>query len=83
MVFSRRARLDRRGPPPGGVALNLLGTLRPSGRPGILLNRLGASLACHASYLIAFTPFPVLERARAAAAAVALMRAAGLGSGRI
>lgn len=62
--------------------LNLLQSLPASGYPYTLLNLVGASLACYASYLIDFLPFVVLEGTWAVAAAVALGRAM-LGSGKV
>lgn len=41
--------------------LNLLGKISKDGLPYILLNIIGAGLACLASYLINYLPFVVLE----------------------
>lgn len=64
-----------------GVALLLLAfllsvfrLLRVEGYPYIVLNLVGASLACYSSYLIDFMPFVVLEGTWALVAGVALVR---------
>jgi hypothetical protein len=66
-----------------GVALLLLAfllnsghRLRVDGYPYLLMNLVGAALACYSSYLIDFFPFVVLEGTWAAVAAVALLRKA-------
>lgn len=64
-----------------GVALLLVGFLgnlfdfwSPHGLPYILLNLLGAGLACYASVLIGFVPFVILEAAWILVAGVGLVR---------
>lgn len=42
-------------------ALNLLKKLQPDSKAYLLLNIVGAGLACISSYLISFWPFVVLE----------------------
>jgi len=42
-------------------ALNLLNKIKTGDLSYIVLNILGAGLACYASYLIKYTPFIVLE----------------------
>ncbi len=54
--------------------LNVFRLLRVEGYPYIVLNLVGASLACYSSYLIDFMPFVVLEGTWAVVAAVALVR---------
>jgi hypothetical protein len=54
--------------------LNIARLMPAQGRPYMLANFLGASLACYSSYLIEFMPFVVLEGVWAAAALVALAR---------
>jgi hypothetical protein len=54
--------------------LNLGRGLRVDGYPYIVLNLIGASLACYSSYLIDFMPFVVLEGTWAVVAGVALGR---------
>jgi hypothetical protein len=64
-----------------GVALLLLAFLcnlfdvwSPHGLPYILLNVLGAGLACYASVLIGFVPFVILEATWTLVAVVGLVR---------
>jgi hypothetical protein len=59
--------------------LNLFKFLRSESYPYLILNLVGAALACYSSYLINFMPFVLLEGTWAAVAAVALARKA-LGS---
>ena len=54
--------------------LNVFRLLRVEGYPYIVLNLVGASLACYSSYLIDFMPFVVLEGTWAVVAGVALVR---------
>ncbi len=54
--------------------LNLFKRLRSDGYPYLLLNLVGAALACYSSYLISFMPFVVLEGTWAVVAAVQLAR---------
>ena len=54
--------------------LNLLKLQRADGYPYMLLNVVGAALACWSSWLIRFLPFVVLEGAWGAVAAIALAR---------
>ncbi len=55
-------------------ALNLLNIIRKEHRVYILLNLLGAGIACYASLLIDFIPFVILEASWALVALVALVR---------
>ena len=52
--------------------LNVFRLLRVEGYPYIVLNLVGASLACYSSYLIDFMPFVILEGTWALVAGVAL-----------
>jgi len=54
--------------------LNLFKLLRSDGYPYLLLNLVGAALACYSSYLISFMPFVILEGTWAVVAAVQLAR---------
>ena len=54
--------------------LNLFRYLRADGTPYLLLNFVGAALACLSSYLIDFLPFVLLEGPWSVVAAVALGR---------
>ena len=54
--------------------LNVARLMPAQGRPYMLANFLGASLACYSSYLIEFMPFVVLEGVWATVALVALVR---------
>jgi hypothetical protein len=54
--------------------LNVFRLLRMEGYPYIVLNLVGASLACYSSYLIDFMPFVVLEGTWAVVAGIALVR---------
>jgi hypothetical protein len=54
--------------------LNIARLMPAAGRPYLLANLLGASLACYSSYLIGFMPFVVLEGVWGAVALVALVR---------
>jgi hypothetical protein len=54
--------------------LNIARRMPAQGRPYMLANLLGASLACYSSYLIDFLPFVVLEGVWAAVALVVLVR---------
>jgi hypothetical protein len=54
--------------------LNIARAMRADGRPYMLANLVGASLACYSSYLIDFMPFVVLEGVWAAVALAALVR---------
>ena len=54
--------------------LNLLRFLRADDPLYLVLNLVGAALACLSSYLIDFRPFVLLERTWAVVAAVALWR---------
>ena len=60
----------------GAFVLNLLKLMRADGYAYVLLNFLGAVLACYSSYLIDFIPFIALEGVWALAAAFALARKA-------
>ncbi len=55
-------------------ALNLLNIIKKEHRVYILLNLLGAGIACYASLLIDFIPFVILEASWALVALVALVR---------
>jgi hypothetical protein len=55
-------------------ALNLLNIIKKENRVYILLNLLGAGIACYASVLIDFIPFVILEASWALVALVALLR---------
>jgi hypothetical protein len=54
--------------------LNLFSVIPKNGRLFLLLNLLGAALACYASVLISYTPFIILEGAWAFISAIALIR---------
>lgn len=54
--------------------LSLAGRLDPRGVPYLLMNLVGAGLACAASWLLPFWPFVVLEGTWAAVAAWGLGR---------
>ena len=54
--------------------LNLLRYLRADGPLYLVLNLVGAALACLSSYLIDFMPFVLLEGTWATVAAIALAR---------
>jgi hypothetical protein len=54
--------------------LNVFRLLRMEGYPYIVLNLVGASLACYSSCLIDFMPFVVLEGTWAVVAGIALVR---------
>lgn len=54
--------------------LNLFRVLRADGSPYMVLNLVGAALACYSSYLIDFMPFVVLEGTWGVVAGVALVR---------
>jgi len=54
--------------------LNLMKALRSDGWLYLIMNLVGASLACYSSYLIRFMPFVVLEGTWAGVAAIALAR---------
>ena len=54
--------------------LNMLKLQRADGYPYMLLNVIGAALACWSSWLIRFMPFVVLEGTWGVAAAIALVR---------
>jgi hypothetical protein len=54
--------------------LNLMKVLRSDAWLYLIMNVVGASLACYSSYLIRFTPFVVLEGTWAGVAALALAR---------
>jgi hypothetical protein len=58
----------------GAFALNLLRVAPADGRLYLVLNLVGASLACWSSVLIRFYPFVVLEGVWALVAAAALAR---------
>lgn len=62
--------------------LNLFGFL-PRGRGYAVMNLIGASLSCYASWMIPFIPFVVLEGAWAVVAGVALARAVARGGRRV
>jgi len=55
-------------------ALNLLNIIKKENQVYILLNLLGAGIACYASILIDFIPFVILEASWALVAFVALIR---------
>ncbi len=55
-------------------ALNLLNIIKKENMVYILLNLLGAGIACYASVLIDFIPFVILEASWALVAFVALVR---------
>jgi hypothetical protein len=59
---------------PLAFLLNVFRLLRVEGYPYIVLNLVGASLACYSSYLIDFMPFVVLEGTWAVVAGVAFVR---------
>jgi hypothetical protein len=54
--------------------LHLVKVLRSDGWLYLIMNLVGASLACYSSYLIRFMPFVVLEGTWAGVAALALVR---------
>ena len=54
-------------------ALNLLNKTSKGGRAYILMNVIGASLACYASYLINYLPFIILEGVWAIVSLIALL----------
>lgn len=54
--------------------LNLLGWMDRNSRGYLILNLVGAVLACVSSILITFIPFVILEAVWAAAALIGLMR---------
>lgn len=54
--------------------LNLFRVMSSEGAPYLLLNFLGAALACYSSYMIRFPPFVLLEFIWATAALVSLVR---------
>jgi hypothetical protein len=58
-----------------GFVLNGIGVLTARDRRYLLLNAVGAGLACWASVLLAFVPFVVLEGTWCLAAAAGLARA--------
>lgn len=60
--------------------LSLFKILRTDGNVYLLLNLVGAALACWSSYLIHFLPFVVLEGMWAIVAAIGLVRANFAGS---
>lgn len=62
--------------------LHLFKFMRPEGYVYLLLNFVGAALACYSSYLIDFPPFVLLEGTWALVACVALLRKALGGAGR-
>jgi hypothetical protein len=55
-------------------ALNLMNIVKKENRIYILMNLLGAGIACYASVLIDFIPFIILEASWALVALVALLR---------
>jgi hypothetical protein len=57
-------------------SLNVTGKLKSDGRTFLLLNFIGASLACVASFMISYLPFVILEGAWASVSLVALIRSA-------
>jgi hypothetical protein len=54
--------------------LNLVGVMGRDSRLYLMLNLVGALLACFSSILITFVPFVILEAVWAAAALIGLMR---------
>lgn len=54
--------------------LNLFGIIRKENQGYILLNLIGAVLACYASVLIGYMPFVILEGTWALVALIALIR---------
>ena len=56
--------------------LNLAGTMERTSRTYLLLNFVGATLACISSIMISFVPFVVLEAVWAVASLVGLVRPA-------
>ena len=54
--------------------LNLFGIIQKENKSYILLNLIGAALACYASVLIDFMPFVILEGTWALVALIALIR---------
>ena len=56
--------------------LNLFKMLRSESYPYLLLNLVGAALACYSSYLIRFMPFVVLEGTWAVVSGIAVLRKA-------
>lgn len=58
----------------GAFLLNLVKVLRVDGYPYMVLNLVGAGLACWSSVMIHFAPFVVLEGVWAAVAAFMLVR---------
>ena len=54
--------------------LNIMGKLSKDGLPYILLNIVGAGLACLASYLINYLPFVLLEGTWSLVSTIALVR---------
>ena len=57
-----------------GYFLNIIGVLSNKNLYFILLNLIGASLACYASYLLEFIPFVVLEGIWALISLIALVK---------
>ncbi len=58
----------------GAYLLNLLGKMEKDGLLYIVLNIMGAGLACLASYLIRYTPFIILEATWALVSCMALLK---------
>jgi hypothetical protein len=54
--------------------LNLLDKISKDGLPYILMNVIGAALACLASYLIRYLPFIILEGVWTTVSAIALVK---------
>jgi hypothetical protein len=59
--------------------LNLVGILKITSTPYLVLNLAGSGMACLASVLLNYLPFIILEAAWAAVSMVALVRKALLG----
>jgi hypothetical protein len=55
--------------------LNTFNGIKKDGKLFFILNIIGASLACYASYLIAYKPFIILEGTWALVSAIALFKA--------
>jgi hypothetical protein len=55
--------------------LNTFNGIKKDGKLFFVLNIIGASLACYASYLIRYTPFIILEATWALVSAIALFKA--------
>jgi hypothetical protein len=57
-----------------GYFLNVFGILATNNRSFIMLNLIGATLACYASYRLQFIPFVILEGVWALVSLIALFK---------